>query len=389
MFSVDDIRRQLLLGEASDWEFKQIELQADRPKRPRRDDLADEIAAFANADGGVLLCGVTDDGNIPGMSRKQLDNLERQVSEICSDSIKPPIRPRIYRLALKEGFPFLLVEIPEGHSQHERPGGSFYRTGSTKRRIMSDERLRLAQKRRQTRNLSFDKQAVSDTGFRTLEESLWKPLLSQRSASAPELALQWLGLLVRDNEHVLRATVARVLLCTESPEEWIQCARITATFYRGATRASGQIDAQTITGPLDRQIAMAASFAIRNMRTGAHKAVGRIDLPQYSDKALFEATVNAVAHRDYSIRGSAIRLAMFEDRVEINSPGSLPNNLTTDSIYYRTSTRNEVIVSVLGRMPVGDIPGSGHRKYFMERRGDGIPIIVEETEALNGVEPKY
>ncbi len=235
--------------------------------------------------------------------------------------------------------------------------------------MMSDERLRLAQKRGQARHFAFDKQAIPDTGFRTLDEEPWKPLLSQKAASALELALQRLGLLVRDEMRILRATAAGVLLCTKSPEEWIPCARITATFYRGATRASGQIDAQTITGPLNRQIATAVSFAIRNMRTGALKAPGRIDLPQYSDRALFEAIVSAVTHRDYSIRGSAIRLAMFEDRIEINSLGSLPNNLTIDSMNFRQSLRNEVIVSVLGRMPVANIPGSDHCQYFMERRG--------------------
>ena len=114
-----------------------------------------------------------------------------------------------------------------------------------------------------------------------------------------------------------------------------------------------------------------------------------MDLPQYSVEALFEALVNAVAHRDYSMRGSRIRLSMFSDRVEINSPGGLANNLTIDSMATRQATRNETIASALGRMPVGGIPGSEKREFFMERRGDGVPIILRETEALSGKAPKY
>ena len=83
--SLDQIRQQLLLGEDSDWGFKQIGFQGDCPKRLRKDNLADEIAAFANADRGILLCCVTDKREIPGMSRTQLDNLERHVAEICAD----------------------------------------------------------------------------------------------------------------------------------------------------------------------------------------------------------------------------------------------------------------------------------------------------------------
>ena len=131
------------------------------------------------------------------------------------------------------------------------------------------------------------------------------------------------------------------------------------------------------------------AFVMRNMRVGAYKKPARLDLPQYSAEALFEAMVNAVAHRDYSIRVSRIRVSMFADRIEINSPGGLANNLTIDSMAARQATRNETIASALGRMPVGDIPGSEKRQFFMERRGDGVPIILRETEALSGKAPTY
>ena len=125
------------------------------------------------------------------------------------------------------------------------------------------------------------------------------------------------------------------------------------------------------------------------MRVAAQKTPARIDMPQYSDKAIFEAVVNAVAHRDYSIRGSRIRLSMFRNRLEIDSPGALPNGMTIENMNSSQATRNEILASVLGRTPVGDIPGSRHRRYMMERRGDGVSIIFNETRETAGVGPEY
>lgn len=388
-FSDAEIKRQMRLGEDSHWEFKEIVFAGDVPKSPRRDDLADELAAFANTNGGVVLCGVTDSGDVQGMSRKQMDALEQLFTEVCTDIIKPPIRPIILRKELEENKSFLLVEVDQGHTQHDSPGGSYHRVGSSKRRMTSDERLRLAQHRAQSRFLWFDKQPVPGTGFGSLDESFWKPLLSAEGAAAPELALEKMGLLTSDENGTTRATVAGVLLCCRSPEEWLPNACISATCYRGKDRTSGQIDAQIITGPLNRQITEAVAFAVRNMRVGAYKSPARTNLPQYSEKALFEAIVNAVVHRDYAIRSSRIRLSMFADRIEINSPGGLPNNLTIDSMDVRQSTRNEALASMLGRIPVEDIHGSGERQFFMERRGDGVPTIFRETEALSGKSPQY
>ena len=247
----------------------------------------------------------------------------------------------------------------------------------------------MAQRRLQARFLWFDKQPVPETGFRTLTEALWKPLLSAEGAAEPEAALGKLALLEDDEAGVLRATVAGVLLCTPNPERWLPNACITATRYRGGDRSSGQIDSQEITGPLNQQIAGAVAFASRNMHVAALKEPARSDLPQYSEKALFEALVNAVAHRDYSMRGSRIRLSMFDDRVEIQSPGALPNNLTVESMASRQSTRNEALTSVLARMPVGGTHGGEERLYFMERRGDGVPIIRRETWNLCAKYPEY
>ena len=388
-YRVEEIESRLRSGEDSGWEFKQVEFAGDRPRRPTRDDWSGEIAAFANAAGGVVLAGVADDGSVIGMSRAQIANLDSLLVEVSTDTIKPPVRIRTHHKELSDGKLVLLAEVPESDSVHESPGGNYIRVGASKRLMGVDERLRLAQRRLQARFLWFDKQPVPETGFKTLAESLWKPLLSAEGAAEPEAALGKLALLEDDEAGVLRATVAGVLLCTPNPEQWLPNACITATRYRGGDRASGQVDAREITGPLNEQIAGAVAFVTRNMQVAAQKDPARSDLPQYSEKALFEALVNAVVHRDYSMRGSKIRLSMFNDRLEIQSPGSLPNNLTVESMASRQSTRNEALTSVLARMPVGGIHGGEDRRYYMERRGDGVLIIQRETWELCGKHSEY
>ena len=387
--STDEVQRQLRLGEDSRWEFKQVEFRGNRPVEPRQDDLADELAAFANARGGVLVCGATDDGHVQGMSRAQMDALVRVLTAACADSITPPIYAEITRHLLGDGKPLIVVEVPPGDAQHDSPGGSYRRVGESKQRMTSDQRMRLAQQRGQSRFLWFDRQPVPETGFATLSERLWKPLVSAAGATEPQRALTNLRLLAHDTDDALRATVAGILLCTETPEQWFPNAAIMATRYLGSDRASGQFDSQEIVGPLQRQIADAARFAVSNMRVAARKAPGRIDMPQYSVQAVFEALVNAVAHRDYSMSGQRIRLSMFADRLEIDSPGALPNGMTIANMESSQATRNEVIASVFGRLPVGDIPGSENRQFLMERRGDGVTIILRKTRETAGRPPAY
>ena len=220
----NEIRQQLRLAEDSSWEFKAIEFAGSRPISPSRDALADEIAAFANSHGGVLLCGVTDDGEIQDMSREQVVELDKLLVEGSRDAIKPPIQIRTGHKQL-DGRTFLLVEVPAGDSQHDSPGGSYVRVGGTKRRMTGDERLRLAQRRGQARFRSYDEQTVPGTGSGTLEESLWRPLLSAEGAAEPNRAMEKLALLATDDAGILRATVAGVLLCTESPEQWLHWRR--------------------------------------------------------------------------------------------------------------------------------------------------------------------
>ena len=130
-----------------------------------------------------------------------------------------------------------------------------------------------------------------------------------------------------------------------------------------------------------------SQFVVRNMRVAARKTPEREDVPQYSKAAVFEAVVNAVAHRDYSMSSRRIRLSMFKDRLEIDSPGQLPNGMTIEGMEASQATRNEVIASVFGRIPVGNVAGSDHRRYLMERRGDGVSKRRREASAPSAGAP--
>ena len=184
-----------------------------------------------------------------------------------------------------------------------------------------------------------------------------------------------------------RLTLAGVLLCTRKPQRWLPHGYIQAVSYAGErTDIDYQTDARDIGGPLDEQVAEALHFVLRNMVVRATKSTARAEHPQFSDRAVFEAPVNAVAHRDYSLAGARVRLHMFGDRIELYVPGELPNTLTPDSMHLRQSTRNELIASLSAQCHA---PANLGRSRLMDRRGDGVPIIREECEKLSGRLPEY
>jgi len=137
------------------------------------------------------------------------------------------------------------------------------------------------------------------------------------------------------------------------------------------------------------QVREACKFVERNMRVYAVKAPNRIETTQFSMNAVFEAVVNAVAHRDYSVYGSRIRLHLFADRLEIFSPGTIPNTMTIDSLSERQSARNELLSTLLARCPMNVNAIGSQRSYIMDKRGEGVPIIIIESEKLSGRKPEY
>ncbi len=392
--SVEELLRKIRLGEDTALELKAVGVKGRKVIEPSREDLADEIGAIANTADGVLVLGVDDKTrDIIGIPLEKLEDVERFVYEVCNDSIRPPVTFRAFRIELPDSSgtlkPVLRVEIPRSLFVHESPRGYFQRQGSSRRKMPPDVLARLFQQRSQARLIRFEEQAVPETEFPDLDDKLVGRFVGTQPENA-RTTLHKMGLLTEDQTGDERATVAGLLMCSRCPERRLPGAFVQAVRYRGTRQDSNyQIDAQEITGPLDEQIRYAVAFAVRNMAVAARKDPARIEVPQYSVRAVFEAVVNAVAHRDYSIHGSKIRLFLFDDRLELYSPGSLPNTVTIDSIALRQSTRNELITSLLAKCSVYNLAGEVDRSYFMEKRGDGVPIILTESRKLSGRDPAY
>lgn len=388
---VDRFWAEVRLGEDTDLELKEVRFRGDTIVGPRRRDLADVCAAFANSNSGRLVLGVSDDRTPQFLDPTQMDALARLVTEVCSDSIEPALDFGLHRMPVPGGNGgVLLVEVPAGASVHRSPGGYFRRRGASKRQMDPAEIKRLLQARDQSDIAGTDMQVVANTSTNSLRRRLWRRYVSSRASDAPELALSKLKFLKDDRQGTRRATVGGVLLASEDPRDWLPNAYFQAVCY-GSDRMDGdrQLDAQDITGPLDEQIRGAMRFVIRNQRVAARKQPTRMDFPQYGEQAVFEAVVNAVVHRDYGVAGSRIRLFMFDDRLELYSPGGLCNSMKIEDLRTSQFTRNELLASRLGQCPVGGVPGSGGRQYFIERRGEGIGVIEDDTFAVAGQEPVF
>ncbi len=262
-----------------------------------------------------------------------------------------------------------------------------------------DVLARLFQERSQSRLIRFDESVVPATGPSDLHYSLTRRFLygdvvdesptslCGDSPDASEDTLRKLRIVMDDADGNARLTLAGVLLCTPEPQRWLPHAYIQAVSYAGErTDADYQTDARDIGGPLDQQVEEALHFVRRNTRVRATKNTVRSDRPQFSERAVFEAIVNAVAHRDYSMAGARVRLHLFGDRLELYVPGALANTLTPDSLHLRQSNRNELIVSLLARCKA---PSGVGRTRLMDRRGDEVPIIRRECRGLSGRLPEY
>ena len=393
MDSFDDLARQIRLGEDSDLELKRVLLAGARVTDPGRGDFADGLAAFANGRGGTLVLGVDDKTReILGLPIEHLDAVESWVREICNDSVKPALDAVIRKLELPDStgklVPLIRVDVARSLFVHRSPGGYFRRLGSSKREMPPDLLARLFQERSQSRVIRFDESPVPGTSPAELDLPLARRFMRD-GAEPSDALLRKLRIVADDGDGVPRMTVTGVLLCTLEPQRWLPYAQIQAVSYVGDRRdVNYQSDARDLGGPLDAQVMEALHFVRRNMRVQATKTTARVEYAQFSERAIFEALVNAVAHRDYSMGGARVRLQMFGDRIELYVPGGLANTLTPDSMHLRQDNRNELIVSLLARCPVGIDQALG-RTYLMDRRGDGVPIIIDESKRLSGRAPEY
>lgn len=396
-----ELIEKIRLGEDSFLELKQVKFAGGKVRGPAQEDLADELAAFANSAGGVVLLGVEDKSReVLGIPAERLDTVEALVRQACEDSVKPPLAPIIERITLPDlrgaEQPVIRVEVVRSLFVHQSPGGYLHRVGSSKRPMPPDHLARLFQQRSQSRLIRFDETPVPRATLSDLDEALWRRFAPAQSADAPEVLLSKLAMAAQDEQGVWRPTVAGLLMASRHPERFLPGAIVQAVAYVGTDLVpTGEgvylRDAQDITGPLDEQIRAACAFVRKNMQVAAFKRAGggRVDVPPFDMTAVFEAVTNAVAHRDYSMAGAKVRLRLFDDRLELFSPGMLPNTMTPESLPYRQAARNEVLTSLLARCPIGDVELASYRSHIMDKRGKGVSIILTQSEQLSGKRPEY
>ncbi len=394
--------QRIRLGKDGATECREVVFSRGEIAGPGQDELADELAAFANARGGMLVLGVSGETRqAVGVPEDRQEDVERYVSGIVRDSIEPPLYPDIrwYELPDATGRlqPVLRVEVERSLFVHRSPGGYLRRVGSSRRRLETESLARLFQQRSQERLIRFDEQVVAGASFGDLDPALIDRFRPPRGPDDRETLARMLAIAAPDEIGEPVPTVTGVLLGAKEPERWLRHAYVQAVAYRGTSVSDSlnslyyQIDARDIFGPLDVQVADACHFVVKNQKIAARKTMGRFDLPQYDMAAVFEAVVNAVAHRDYSVRGSKIRLHLFADRIELSSPGGLPDNMSVETLAYRQASRNETIASLLAKcaVPAGIVGLDTPRETLMDRRGEGVATILDRSEQLSGKRPVY
>lgn len=390
-------------GESSGVEFKRDDV------RPQS--LAKEIASLANLEGGYILVGVEDDGAVTGLIRP---DIEEWVMNICSDNIQPPIIPYFEILLWDNDKKIGVITIPEDSPDKPykaRQGSrwvTFVRLGSTTREATREQEQRLYQSSGLVRydikpapGASLSDLHISRliNYFRDIRGQVCpeQPKLQDTEQQKQEKIEQWETLLINteimvESRGKATPTVGGMLLFGKSPNRYLPQAGISAVAYPSMEKDYETIERTTIQSPIVGRffgtedivetglVERAIEFVRRNTGSSAHLEEGRrIDKPVYPEEVIRETIVNAIAHRDYTISGTDIELSIYSDRLEVISPGRLPNTVTIERMKAGCrATRNELIKEVL-------------RDYhYVEATGLGVPRkIIAGMLKHNGTEPDF
>lgn len=330
-------------GESSSVQFKE--------RLPHIDSLAQEMSAFSNTEGGKIIIGVNDKtGDLNGLSFQEIQAINQQLVNAASQSVFPPIIIKTETVKVNDSQ-LVVVEIKEGISKpyKDRNGTIFMKNGSDKRKVTSnDEIARLLQS---SKIMFADELPVQGTSISDINLDLFKGFIQTKygrsfedlgvdlQKSLESLNLSKNGLL----------TLAGLLLFSDQrqtfrPQFTIQCVSIDDVVMTGNTFRDSETP---IEGSMGLVYQKAMGFIDRNMRkqqTGSSfNSPSAWEIPY---EVFEELLVNSLIHRDYFIQ-STIKIFIFKDRVEIHSPGKLPNSLTVDNIRNGISiARNPVLQSI-------------------------------------------
>ena len=342
---VDELRGLASRGEDSATQFKADITNAES--------LAAEMAAFANSEGGLILIGVADDGSMPGLSPKDVARINQLISNAASHLVRSPLMVNTENVALGNGRVVILLKVPKGIDKpyFDKNGVIWLKAGADKRRVNSKEELRrLFQMSDQFHADELPTKAGIDKldklRFRDFLRDVYKWEYPDTPAELTRL-LQNMNLATDDG----RLNLAGVLLFAEQPEFIVPQFVVKAIRYPGnEIHAIDYLDTEDFSGPLRRIFDDTLGFVMRNLhKVQAGRGVNAPGLPEIPETVFEELLVNALAHRDYLI-SAPVRLFIFDNRIEIISPGHLPNNLTVEKIRTGNSNiRNPILVSYIAK----------------------------------------
>jgi ATP-dependent DNA helicase RecG len=363
-----DLLSQIALGEDSTRQFKADVKNAES--------LASEMAAFANTNGGTIFIGVADDSSIPGLSGQDVARINQLISNAASQLVRSPLAVQTENVLLENGRLVIMLTVPKGIDKpyFDKNGVIWLKAGADKRRVNSKEELRrLFQFTNQFHADELPTKAGVDKldklRFRDFLRDVYKQEYPDSAADLTRL-LQNMNLATDDG----RLNLAGVLLFAEQPEWIVPQFVVKAIRYPGnKIHATDYLDTEDFSGPLPKLFEGALAFVMRNLhKVQAGRGVNAPGLPEVPEAVFEELLVNALMHRDYLV-SAPIRLFVFDNRIEIISPGHLPNNLTVEKIRAGNSNiRNPILVSYVAK---GLLPYHG--------LGSGIKRALEKWPAID------
>ena len=377
-------------------ETQTLEVKAAHVGCPQR--LYDSLSAFSNQDsGGILLFGVDESKGFEIVGVYDIQDLQKKVTEQCNQ-MEPPVRA-VFTVAEVEGLPICSAEIP-AIDLTERPcyyrgagrvKGSFIRVGDadlpmTDYELYSYEAFR--------RHLHDDERPVERADLDTLNQDALQRYLLDRRIERPRF-----GKMSEEQQYEMLnitrngvPTLAAMLNFGLYPQGYLPQLAITAIVVPGKeigelaeTDSARFLDNKRIEGTIAEMEEEALSFCKRNMKTRTvidPQTGKRTDQPEYPIRALREAILNALIHRDYSIytEGTPVQINFFSDRLEIHSPGSLYGRMTVDQLgHTRPDLRNPALAVMAEILTDAENRYSGIPTIRREMAAYGLPAPVFEN----------
>ena len=399
-----ELLAEIAAGEDTLLELKEVVFKGDQVRfagesgrAPKA--IAEVFVSMANTEGGLVVFGVEDRGEIVGVDPAKRDKLEQFVIQCALDHCMPPIEPALDWVMLPgaDGANRLCLKVSVPRARfyvHQTSDGRFLkRVGSHRTPIPAEQLGRLLASRQlvlpfeERPVLAADLTALNRTRFESYHERRFGHRLAD-SALSYERLLGNLKLALQDDDGAWRPTNVGLLLFCDRPDQHLGGAYVDLAVYDQPVADGNTRDSKRVTGPVNEQIEWVLTYLRTSpmISTLSRKdALGRIDKPAYSEFALQEAVVNALAHRDYEIAGAQVIVTLFPDRLEIRNPGGLHNSLTEENLYAgcQPVRRNQILAGFLRDY---ESPATGRR--YMETRGEGFLTLVNRSIALSGRRPE-